>query len=137
MINFTIHPQALLVVQSSGGGKSAIPQTTAVIDGGVTIILKNMLALSADQHSKIKQLNPDKIFSFHLDTVKSTKADKQLPLMHLTSLLVHNDQISVLLFTSPECIVDEIWINMIKKLLDSNFLKLVCVDEVHHFVEFR
>jgi superfamily II DNA helicase RecQ len=56
--------------------------------------------------------------------------------MFLNSLSVRNDQISILLCTSPECLVDEIWINMIKRLLDSNFLKLVCVDEAHQFVEF-
>jgi superfamily II DNA helicase RecQ len=37
MINFTIHPQVLLVIQSTGGGKSAIPQTMAIADGGVTL----------------------------------------------------------------------------------------------------
>ena len=135
MINCTIHPQAILVVQSTGGGKSAIPQTTAVADGGVTIILENTLALSADQHSKIEQLKSDKIFAFHLDTVKS-KADKESLSLRLTSLLERDDRISVILFTSPECIVDKIWIDMIKKLVDSNFLKLVCIDEVHQFVNF-
>jgi hypothetical protein len=90
MINCTIHPQAILVVQSTSGGKSAIPQTTAVTDGGVTIILENTLALSADQHSKIEQLKSDKIFSFHLDTVKS-KADKESLSLHLTSLLEHDN----------------------------------------------
>jgi superfamily II DNA helicase RecQ len=135
MINCTIHPQALLVLQSTGGGKSAIPQTAAVTDGGVTIILKNTLALSTDQRSKIKQLNSNKMFLFHLNSVKS-KADKELLSMCLIPVLECDDQISVLLFTSPECIVDEIWINMIKKLLDSNFLKLVCIDKVHRFVEF-
>jgi superfamily II DNA helicase RecQ len=50
MINFTIHPQTLLVILSTGGRKSAIPHTMAVADGGVTIIFENTLALSADQH---------------------------------------------------------------------------------------
>jgi hypothetical protein len=46
----------------------------AFADGGVAIILENMLALSADQHSKVKQLNSEKIFPFHLNTVKSKAA---------------------------------------------------------------
>jgi hypothetical protein len=69
-INYQLYPQAILVVHSTGSGKSAIPLTHAIADGGVTIILENTLTLATDQHSKIENLQSDNVFSFHLDTVK-------------------------------------------------------------------
>ena len=135
MINYHLHPRAILVVQSTGGGKSAIPQTTAVADGGVTIILENTLALAADQHSKIENIQSDNVFSFHLDTVKTNDDKKQLS-STIHSLLLRDNRLSILLFASPECIVDDVWVKMIHKLIADTLLKLVCVDEVHQFVEF-
>jgi superfamily II DNA helicase RecQ len=51
-------------------------------------------------------------------------------------LLLRDNRLSVLLFASPECIVEDVWIEMIQKLIADTLLKLVCVDEVHQFVEF-
>ena len=38
-------PQALLLVQGTGGGKSAIPQTVGTVFGGVTLVIENTLSL--------------------------------------------------------------------------------------------
>ena len=50
-------PQTLLLVQGTGGGKSAVAQTVACIDCGVTLIIVEILALAADQRSKIEKSN--------------------------------------------------------------------------------
>jgi energy-coupling factor transporter ATP-binding protein EcfA2 len=47
-MNKTIPPQAVLLVQSTGSGKSAVPQI-------ITIIIENTLAISSDQKSKMQQ----------------------------------------------------------------------------------
>ena len=44
--------QAVLLVQSTGSGKSAVPQTLSVVNGGVTIVIENTLSLGSDQTSK-------------------------------------------------------------------------------------
>ena len=41
-------PEPVLMVQSTGSSKSAVPLTAAVIDGGVSIIVENTLALESD-----------------------------------------------------------------------------------------
>ena len=47
-------PQALLLVQDTGGGKSAVAQTVGIVDCGVTLVIEETLALAADQKSKIR-----------------------------------------------------------------------------------
>ena len=54
MMAGVIPPNPVLMVQSTGSGKSAIPLTLASVDGGVTIVIQNTLALGSDQCSKIK-----------------------------------------------------------------------------------
>ena len=41
-------PQALLLVQGTGGGKSAVTQTIGCVNCGVTVVIEPNLALSAD-----------------------------------------------------------------------------------------
>ena len=53
MIAGAIPSSPILMVQPTGSGKSAVPATVAVVDGGVTIVIENTLALAADQCSKI------------------------------------------------------------------------------------
>ena len=49
MMKGRIQSQPLLLVQSTGGGKSAVPQTCGSAVPGVTIVIENTLALCADQ----------------------------------------------------------------------------------------
>ena len=49
MMKNRLQPRPLLLVQSNGGGKSAVPQTCGCCNsGGFTIILENTQALGAD-----------------------------------------------------------------------------------------
>ena len=43
------HPQALLLVQWNGGGKSAMAQTIGIVNCGVTLMIEETIALAADQ----------------------------------------------------------------------------------------
>ena len=49
MMKGRIQSQPLLLVQSTGGGKSAVPQTCGSAVPGVTIVIENTQALCADQ----------------------------------------------------------------------------------------
>ena len=65
--------QAVLLVQPTGSGKSAVPQTLSVVNGSATIVIENTLSLGSDQTSKIDNANEHsggKTLSFQLDEVK-------------------------------------------------------------------
>ena len=59
-------PQALLLVQGAGGGKSAVAQIVACIGCGVTLVIVEILALAVNQRSKIIKANelycPDLVY---------------------------------------------------------------------------
>ena len=56
MMKGRIQSQPILLVQSTGGGKSAVPQTCGSAVPGVTIVIENTLALCADQVSKFDKV---------------------------------------------------------------------------------
>ena len=60
MMSFTCQPEPVLLVQSTGSGKSSVPLTCSVVDGGITIIVENTLALSSDQASKVLDIRSDR-----------------------------------------------------------------------------
>ena len=65
-------PEALLLVQGTGGGKSAVAQTAGCVDCGVTIIIEETLALAADQKSKVGRARNSygPVLAYQLDSVK-------------------------------------------------------------------
>ena len=46
-------PKPMLLIQSTGSGKSCTPSTCTVVNGGIFIKVENTLALSSDQVSKV------------------------------------------------------------------------------------
>ena len=73
-------PSAMLLVQGTGGGKSAVPQTVGAVTRGVTLIIENTLSLSADQHAKIKEANTahGPVKAFHLDSIRTIRNQDKL-----------------------------------------------------------
>ena len=53
MLSGAVAKQAILMIQPTGSGKSTVPLTASVVDGGVTFIIENTLALGTDQCSKV------------------------------------------------------------------------------------
>jgi hypothetical protein len=81
--------EALLLVQPTGSGKSAVPQTASVITNGVSIIIEPTLALSSDQSSKFDSASKDHggvVFSYQLDLYKHDK-DRQCLSNNILSIL--------------------------------------------------
>ena len=129
-------PSAMLLVQGTGGGKSAVPQTVGSVTCGVTLIIENTLSLSADQHSKIKNANTahGPVKAFHLDSIRSKKNQDSLSNMLLG--LTKNTDATIFIFSSPEYLLKEPWNLTMQQLIEKGTLRLVCIDEVHQFVMF-
>ena len=49
MLNGNLPCEGVMLVQGTGSGKSFVPQTVTVVDGGATVVIENMLALGSDQ----------------------------------------------------------------------------------------
>ena len=129
-------PQALLLVQGTGAGKSAVAQTVGIVDCGVTLVIEETLALAADQQSKVKSASNANgpVLAYLLDSIKKTNLIKKLE--DKLSGMKSGTNASVFLYSSPECLMKEPWKSLLIKLINNGVLKLVCVDEIHLFVMF-
>lgn len=139
MLTSSIPKQPVLMVQPTGAGKSAVPLTVAVVDGGITVIIENTLALGTDQATKTELIaqstNRRYIKSIHLDSIKIHKQQQALS----SSILHHcskNKDTSIIIFTSPETLLKPVWINFILQCHKNRILNLICIDKIHMFVEF-
>ena len=67
-----------LLVQGTGGGKSAVMQTLSTLLNGVTIVFENTLSLSSDQLSKVDRACQyyGLVQVFHLDSLKDDDEKK-------------------------------------------------------------
>ena len=145
MLSKDMCPEALLLVQPTGSGKSAVPQTASVVTNGVSIIIEPTLALSSDQASKFDMASKDYgglVYSYQLDLYKKDDERKSLSNYILSLLRKKKTQdiqlgiVSFVLFTSPEALVLPTWMAFIDDLLKLEMLNLICIDEVHLFIEF-
>lgn len=130
------NPQALLLVQGTGGGKSAVAQTVGCVDCGVTVIIVETLALAADQRSKMSSANGiyGPILAYQLDSIKKKELVEKLKKKLLS--MKKNDTTTVFLYTSPECLIRQPWRSLMVTLIDRGVMNLVCIDEIHLFVMF-
>ena len=139
MMAGVIPPNPVLMVQSTGSGKSAVPLTLASVDGGVTIVIQNTLALGSDQCSKIKLLSassPKPVKTFQLDTFKNKTELASLCssiLMHC----IHNSTTLIIIFASPEALLQTVCIDFVEELVSKKLLQLFCIDEIHLFIQIN
>ena len=133
---FNHHIEPCLLVQGTRGGKSSVYQMIEVLTAGVTLIIESMLSLSSDQMSKISKIKQttDGITSIQLDSIK--KADQQASVVTALLSLKANTNRTIYLFASPEALTQPVWSSLIKELITKQTLNLVCIDEVHLFVQF-
>jgi superfamily II DNA helicase RecQ len=131
----------VLLVRPAGGGKSSVRDVySAVMKGGISLTITPLLALGADQDEKItlkaKQTSGT-IALVHLDKLVRTKSDQQ-GLVNLIKALPDDSHTTVLLFSSPQAILNKsfLWLKLIDWLIAHGRLSMVCVDEVHLFVHF-
>ena len=137
-IDASICPGAVLLVRPTGGGKSSIRDVYSVMCAGVSLTITPLLSLGADQTQKIRQntsINGGPVHAYHLDELRCPKAQKLLS-DQLLSLSIDTD-VTVFLFSSPQAIVNnQIWHPMINSLITKRLMSMLCIDEVHLFVQF-
>ena len=126
----------ILLVHGTGGGKSAVMQTVATINLGVTLAIENTLSLSVDQSSKISgaEQKHGSVNAFHLDLIK--RKEDYIILINTLLDLKPDTEKTIILFSSPEVLLKRHWNCMLETLIDKGLLRLVCIDEVHQFVHF-
>jgi len=84
-------PQALLLVQGTGGGKSVVAQTVGGIDCGVTLVIEELLDVATDQKTKVKSASNayGPVLAYQLDSIKNQllveKLKSKLLLMNNTN----------------------------------------------------
>ena len=139
MMLFKIAPNPVLIVQPTGTGKSTVPLTVSVLDAGITIIIENTIALGIDQTSKANFIssssNKLEIQCYHLDSINNEEDQTKISSLILqTCHLVGNT--AFILFASPETLLKATWNSFIDQCILQSYLKIVCIDEIHLFVEF-
>ena len=94
-------PEAILLVQGTGGGKSAVAQTVGCVKCGVTLIIEATLALVADQRSKVAQARNTfgPVLAYQLDSIKKPHLITKL-LNKLSSLGPHSN-VTLFIYSSP------------------------------------
>ena len=128
--------QPSLLVQGTSGGKSSVYQMIGVIKAGVTLIIESMLSLSSDQMSKIAKIadTTEGVSSIQLDSIK--KHEQQTAVVSSIQSLKSNTNRTIYLFASPEALTKPVWSSLLKQLIINQTLSLVCIDEVHLYVQF-
>jgi superfamily II DNA helicase RecQ len=133
-----IAPAPVFLCQPTGGGKSLVRDTFAVTQGGITWCITPLLSLSADQKSKINMKtseNDDSALAIHLDELGTDS--KRQGICKRLDTLSRQSALAVVVLCLPQAFSNhEIYRKLFKKLCDDDKLKLLCVDEVHLFVQF-
>jgi superfamily II DNA helicase RecQ len=132
-------PAPVLLVRPTGGGKSSVRDVYSIMNGGFSLTITPLLSLGADQEEKITlkaQQSAGTVLSLHLDEIRSLADQQQL--VDNLKLLTKQSNTSVLLFSSPQAILNKkfLWMTFIDWLIVNERLSMVCVDEVHLFVHF-
>ena len=137
----------ILLVRSTGGGKSAVRDVSGILCGPITITIVPLLSLAADQTSKLTELSlsrrlSNRLHVYNLDVIRSKNLNDLLR-SHLEAL--PNNKTSkkrVFLFTSPQKLTrDPLWQQTISICCRNGTLRSVAIDECHlyasHGMEFR
>jgi superfamily II DNA helicase RecQ len=138
-IDASICPGAVLLVWPTGGGKSSVHDVYSIMCAGVSLTITPLLSLGADQTQKILCRNTSKngglVHAYHLDKLRCPEAQKLLS-DQLLSLSIDTD-VTIFLFFSPQAIVNnQIGCPMIDSLITKRLLSMLCIDELHLFVQF-
>jgi superfamily II DNA helicase RecQ len=134
----SISPAPTFLCQPTGGGKSLVRDVFASGRGGVTWCIGPLLALGADQESKINKRslsNDGKTFAIHLDEYRTES--QLLGIWKELKQYSRDLDLAVVVLTSPQILCSSETIrNIFNSMVQSGALQLLCVDEAHLFVQF-
>jgi superfamily II DNA helicase RecQ len=125
-------PAPTFLCQPTGGGKSLVRDAFAAGRFGISWCIGPLLALGADQESKINKRsisNDGRTFAIHLDAYRSVS--QQTGIWTEINKYSRQSNLSVVILSSPQVIQQ-----MFLTLLNSGSLQQLCIDEAHLFVQF-
>ena len=124
----------VMCIRQTGDGKILPMQCAATMRKHVTVVIVPLLSIGSEQSSSVFSTTNSAagIYAEDLDSV-CEKDD----IMQIASFL---DNLSVgtilaqtiILYISPNAIPDSVWSPILTKLIDREFLHLLCIDEYHY-----
>ncbi len=117
VINRILKGESLIVIQSTGAGKSLCYQLPALIMEGYTIVVSPLISLMKDQVDKLQELNIPAEF---INSTTSTKKNNEI----IQSILNNKTKI---LYVAPERFQQDSFKNFVK----NNPPVMLVIDEVH------
>jgi RecQ family ATP-dependent DNA helicase len=112
-----------LTLIPTGGGKSVVYTLPAILDQGLSIVIEPLKFIMEEQCEKLRQKQIPAFF------YNSSLTDKEMEFV--INSLCRQDLPQAILFTSPECIMSEKLLNVLKKWSDSAKLNFIAIDEAH------
>lgn len=112
-----------LALIPTGGGKSVVYTLPAILNQGLTVVIEPLKFIMEEQAEKLR-LKQIPGFFFN-----SSLTDTEMEFV--INNLCRQDLSQAILFTSPECIVSEKLLNVLKKWNDFKKLNFIAVDEAH------
>jgi superfamily II DNA helicase RecQ len=134
-----IPPSPIFLCAPTGGGKSITRDLFTAGQGNVSWCISPLLSLGADQGIKINQ-NPASsdgaAIAFHLDHYRHSA--QQRAITERIAKMTDNSNSTVCITLSPQALVNnKLYYGVYRELLQKDSLKLLTVDELHLFVQFR
>ena len=112
-----------LTLIPTGGGKSVVYTLPAILNQGLSIVFEPLKFIMEEQCEKLRQKQIPAFF------YNSSLTDKEMEFV--INSLCRQDLPQAILFTSPECIMSEKLLNVLKKWSDSAKLNFIAIDEAH------
>jgi len=131
-------PSPLLFVHQTGGGKSLVRDVYSVLFRGVSLTIVPVLFLGADLTVKVRDKVSQargRVISIHLDEITDERDASSI--VRSTLALLNDTKKTIMLFASPQTIIDKpYWKRFIRLLVEKKLLRLVAVDEIQLFLHY-
>jgi len=132
------HPDYLVVVHRTGGGKTHILRTLGVIERGMIFIFIPLLTLSADVMHKFEDANTTwgNVGAYHLDELYDSNRSAFTRLMWRCLSIERSTTSMLFLFLSPQFLVNHHdTLNDLVTCARERTLRVIAMDEAHVHVQ--
>ena len=132
------HPNSLVVVHRTGGGKTHILRTLGVMERGIVLIFIPLLTLSADVMHKFQEANTTwgNVGVYHLDELYDANRRAFDSLLRRCSTMKRNTTSTLFMFLSPQFLVHHRnTLDIFLTCATERTLRLIAIDEAHIHVQ--
>ena len=130
---------SVCLTQSTGMGKSMIIPSTALLLGGVVLVLEPLLAVGADQGHSMSRLllesdvDIEEVSCIHLDDFNQGSKYHQ-DIIEVLNNIKNGEKHTMILYVSINTMTSDHFLKALDDLMDRGCLSTVVIDEVHKFV---